>query len=467
MGVLTVKNPYSGAVLGEVPSPDDGAVIQTLVAAGKAFTRWRESTSAERSQLLAAVSKKIAAEKPQLAALMSAEAGKPIKFAEAEVDRAVGVFDWAAGEAVRFGGEVLRLDTTKTGRPGHGLVTRFPRGVILGITPFNFPLNLVAHKVAPALATGNVIVVKPSPATPLTALRLAEIVGECGGAGLMTVVMASDAQTAKLTAAPEVAMVSFTGSARVGWLVREQAPRKPVTLELGGNAWCLVAGDVPEADLPGIARRVTATGYGYAGQSCISVQNVACDAALWPRFREHLAEATQATAYGDPASDAVVCGPVINDAASKRIPAEIAKGGGKRTVTSEKAVGAPGSALLLKPTYVEEPDLGSSLVREEIFGPVVTARPYKAFDEVLGWVNGSHYGLQTGIYTNDYALIDQAYRELEVGGVIINDAPTTRYDHQPYGGVKDSGFGREGLAVAMEEMTEPKFLALSAKRVLG
>ena len=465
--VLKVTNPYDGAALGDVPIPTDqelGKIVTRGAAAAKA---WARSTSAERHGVLTAVAQGLTDNRETFVTLISKEAGKPRRFAEVEVDRAIGVFHWAAGEALRFGGKVLRLDTTKNGRPGMGIVTRFPRGLILGITPFNFPLNLVAHKVAPALASGNTILVKPSPQAPLTALELAGLVEKhAPGLNLMGVVAATDEQTARLTAAPEVAMVSFTGSARVGWLIREQAPKKPVTLELGGNAWCLIAPDVPEADLPGIARRVAGAAYGYAGQSCISVQNVACAENLWPAFRDAMVAATQAPPYGNPADPAVVCGPLINGGARARIEKDLATAKGRHH-TSVKLVGAGDCKTLLAPVFVEDADPSSPLVREEVFGPVATGRAVSTTEDALRLVNASHYGLQAGLYTNDLALIERAYEELHVGGLIINDVPTTRYDHQPYGGVKDSGFGREGLESAMEEMTEPKFLALGAGRVLG
>lgn len=287
MSSLQIKNPYSGALLGEIPFATPEEMRRVVAKAVGTFQKWRHSSAWERAQVLLQVAAQLEIEKEEFAQLICQEAGKPIQAARGEVDRAVGVLRWASAEAQRFSGELLRLDASSTGRPGFGIHTRFPRGVILGITPFNFPLNLAMHKVAPAVACGCSIVIKPSPATPLTALRLAGLF-ESLVPGLVQVVMADDAGTAQLTCLPEIAMISFTGSSKIGWKIRQQAPQKPTALELGGNAWVVVMADTPAAAFPAIARKIANAAFGYAGQSCISVQNVGVAASIWDEFSPFL-----------------------------------------------------------------------------------------------------------------------------------------------------------------------------------
>lgn len=459
---LHVRSPYSGQELARLAYASPAEVQHTLGRAREAFTRWRESSAFERSQLLLEVAAELEARRDEFAALIRDEAGKPITFAQVEVDRALGTLRWAAGEAQRFGGEVLRIDAGKGGRAGMGVHQKFPRGVILGITPFNFPLNLTLHKVAPAVACGCAIVIKPSSMTPMSAIRLAALF-EKHVPGLVQVALTHDEGTRELTRAREIAMVSFTGSARVGFEIRRQVPDRPVTLELGGNAWCIVAEDLPESAYAAVARRIAAGAFGYAGQSCISVQNVAVARAVWPRFKESLAQATRDTVFGNPSDASVVSGPLINESARKRVAETLAKAGveGSNRIQSEKRVG---SVEVAAPTllFVDEKD-DSELTREEVFAPIMTARPYSDVGALIARINSGRYGLQAGVFTQNLALIERLYADLEVGGLVVNDAPTTRYDHQPYGGVKDSGQGREGLRYAMDEMCESKFLALSSR----
>jgi acyl-CoA reductase-like NAD-dependent aldehyde dehydrogenase len=469
MPELLVKSPYNDQELKTLPFANDRDLLKIFEDAHEAFTRWKTSTSFRRSELLLAVASELESRRDEFAALMTSEAGKPITYSKAEVDRGLGVLRWAAGEATRAGGELLRLDTAKTGRDGFGIHTRFPKGVIFGITPFNFPLNLVLHKIAPAVASGCSIIIKPSPSTPLTTLRLVEIFEKLEK-GLVQCLIADDKLTETVTRSREIAMVTFTGSARVGKLIQQQAYDKPVTLELGGNAWVLIGEDVSEASYPTIAKRICGGAFGYAGQSCISVQNVAIASAHWDGFEKALKEATLATVFGDPTNETVVSGPVINSAATKRIGAELKKATGKLELTvSTQLEGSlrAGDVNLIAPTLIS---VGSqkisadllSLQNEEIFGPVMMAQKFESLDEVIATINKSHYGLQAGVYTQNLATIETLYRELDVGGLIVNDVPTTRYDHQPYGGQKDSGVGREGLRYAMDEMTYSKFLALSS-----
>ena len=467
-GELIVRNPYSEVELGRLKYASLDEARQTLSRASEAFRRWRTSSAWERHQLLNAIADQLERRKAEFSQLISAEAGKPIQLAQGEVDRGLGVLRWAAAETQRFAGELVRIDAGATGRPGFGLNTRFPRGVVLGITPFNFPLNLVLHKIAPALACGCSILIKPSPYAPLVAIRLVEMIQKLVPdlPGLVQVICARDDLSEEMTRASEVAMISFTGSARVGWMIRKQAPEKATALELGGNAWVVVMPDTSEADLAAIAKRISGAAYAYAGQSCISVQNVAVCKELWPKLRDSLAAATENVPFGNPESASVISGPVINSGAAERIRTQLSKAPqGSQLVTSKKLEGELSRALV-SPSLVMLPPgelSAGSLSEEEIFGPVMVARRFDSVDQVVRAINSSRYGLQAGVYTQHWPTIERLYRDLEVGGLVINDVPTTRYDHQPYGGVKESGQGREGVRYAMEDMTESKFLALSSR----
>jgi acyl-CoA reductase-like NAD-dependent aldehyde dehydrogenase len=472
---LVVKNPYSAAVLSELHFATPQESAKAIERAKAAFTQWKNTPAWQRTETLLAVAQDLETRKQEFAQTLCAEAGKPITLSLVEIDRGISVLRWAAGEISRFSGELLRLDAARTGRAGFGLHTRFPRGVILGITPFNFPLNLVMHKVAPAVASGCAILIKPSPATPLTALKLAEAFDKAlpkNCQGLVQVILADDRLTEDLTRSSDIAMVSFTGSARVGKLIQQQAYDKPVTLELGGNAWCIIMEDVPASAYPAIAKKISGGAYGYAGQTCISVQNVAVASSAWNDVRSQLSQATQAFAFGEPTVSEVLSGPVINEGAAKRIRGELAKASSAHAeiIRSSKIHGnvADGSANMIAPSLILAPESVTtlsgdmrSLQREEIFAPVMMAGKFDRIDDLIQTMNSSAYGLQAGVFTQNLSVIEKLYKELEVGGLIINDVPTTRYDHQPYGGVKDSGHGREGVRYAMEEMTYSKFLALS------
>ncbi len=465
MKTLEVRSPYSGKLLDQVPFTSLEEAQGAIQKATEAFRKWRNSSAWERSQLLTHAAVQLENQKEDFASLICEEAGKPIQLARGEVDRAIGVLRWASGEAQRFSGELLRLDAGPTGRPGFGIHTRFPKGVILGITPFNFPLNLALHKVAPAIASGCSIIIKPSPFTPLSAAKMASLF-DGAPSGLVQVILPEDQETSQLTQHPQIAMISFTGSAKVGFQIRKQAPEKPTALELGGNAWVVIMEDTPPSYFPAIAKRIANAAFGYAGQSCISVQNVAIAADLWPTLQEQLQSHTEATHFGDPAISSVITGPVIHSTAADRIRTQLQKIPTGATLTSSKnKLGSESSSSLLAPTLICLPgkDIGkSSLVQEELFAPIMIARKFNEITDLIETINSSRYGLQTGVYTQNWTIIEKLYKELDVGGVVVNDVPTTRYDHQPYGGIKESGQGREGLRYAMEEMTDSKFLALSS-----
>ena len=465
MSRFTVANPYHGQPLAELAYAEPAEIATALQNATLLFRKWGKSSSSfERSEILKNVSLALEARRDQFAMLICHEAGKPIAYALAEVERAIGVLRWASAEALRFTGELLNLDTAASGRAGFGIASRFPRGPVLGITPFNFPLNLVLHKIAPAVACGCPILIKPSPFTPLTALALAKLFSE-QLPHLVQILLADAEATAKLTQAPEIATVSFTGSAPVGWQIRKQAPLKPTTLELGGNAWVIVTDDTLPEHFPKIINRIVGAAYGYAGQSCISVQNAAIAASRFEEFKTLLIEATENVAYGDPERKEVISGPVINTGAVSRIKNSLANlPKGSEKFTSRNLVGEAHPDSVLAPTLitVSEGEKGP-IVQEEIFAPIMTLQRFTTLENLVTSVNSGHYGLQAGVYTQNLSTIQALYKKLDVGGVVVNDVPTTRYDHQPYGGQKDSGQGREGIRYAMEEMTEVKFLALSSQ----
>jgi glyceraldehyde-3-phosphate dehydrogenase (NADP+) len=476
---LVVRDKFNGRELQDLAYLGSTQIEHLLTKAEQAAVESQHLSAFDRSRLLSTVADMLNEELESWATLICQEAGKPITLARTEVERACHVFQWAAAEALRFAPKALRLDTTRSQRAGVGLVTRFPRGVIAAITPFNFPLNLAAHKVAPALATGNVVLLKPSPQAPLVAKRLAELITSlCKAQGLPTelvqLALVENNAVLPLCQDPRVAMVSFTGSSAVGWWLRDHLPRKPVTLELGGNAWCIIAEDIAPAQLPQIAERIVGGAYGYAGQSCISVQNIACHRSLFKDFTAVLSQKVSQCAYGDPKAANVVCGPVISTDAAKRIRAIIqdatngASSSAVPSVVSTNLIhgdsgrkSANESGALIAPTLILAPNPSSPLVQEEIFGPVASALAYESTDDLFTLINGGRYGLQAGLFTDSQSLIEKAYHTLKLGGLVVNNTPSTRYDHQPYGGIKDSGYGREGIEAAMDELTEPRFLALS------
>jgi glyceraldehyde-3-phosphate dehydrogenase (NADP+) len=334
-----------------------------------------------------------------------------------------------------------------------GIGRRFPIGPILGITPFNFPLNLVAHKVAPAIASGNPIIIKPAPQTPLTALRLGQIMVEAGWpAGAISVLPCSNEVAAKMATDERPQMLSFTGSAAVGWQLKSQAGRKRVTLELGGNAAVLVHED---ADLDLAALRIVSGGFSYAGQSCISVQRVFVHKTRWQTLAQKITAAVEALVTGDPLDEETQVGPMISEAAAMRAESWINEAieAGAHLLTGGERNGS-----ILQPTVIAKPPVGSKIYEEEVFAPVVTINPYETFEDGIAMVNASRYGLQAAVFTRDFGRIMQAWRELQVGAVLVNDSTSWRADQMPYGGVKDSGMGREGVRSAIEEMTEERLL---------
>jgi len=446
-----VRSPYSGEVVGEVAEQTWDDLDRALDKAVAAFDTTRRQSAFERSQILLAAAVGIRERSEELTRLIVAEGGKPYKNAKVEVARAASTLTWAGEEAKRFTGELVRLDTEATASGRLGLVRKFPLGVVLGISPFNFPLNLVCHKVGPALAAGNAIVVKPASATPLSALKLEEIIGSES----MQVVTASSKDAERGLQDDRVAKISFTGSSEVGWHIKSLAPRKKVTLELGGNAAVIVE---PDADLAHAADRVAYGGFYQAGQSCISVQRVLVHEDVFSAFCDALVPRVEALKTGDPSDEDTDVGPLIDRGALDRVDSWVqeALAGGAHALCGAKREDPCYLPTVLTNTA---PDMKVSC--NEVFGPVITVQPYALFEEAIALANETSYGLQAGVFTNDIERVFRAHREIEVGGVIHNDVSAFRADQMPYGGEKDSGFGREGVRYAMDEMSETRILVLS------
>jgi acyl-CoA reductase-like NAD-dependent aldehyde dehydrogenase len=447
---LPVVNPYTGEEFARVPMGNAETIGLAIGAAVSAFPKVRNAPAHQRATLLNKIARGIEARRAEFVETIVNEGGKPVFFAEAEVSRAIMTFQTAAEEARRQHGEMLDLDGLPPGEGHLGFTRRFPIGVISAITPFNFPLNLVAHKVAPCLATGNTMVVKPATKTPLTALLLAEVLQEEGvPAGQVNFITCSNDDAAALITDDRVKKVTFTGSPAVGWKLKAQCGKKRITLELGGNAGCIVHSD---ADLDSAIPMIAMGGFGQAGQSCISVQRIVVHDSLYEKFRERFtSHVKDKIKTGDPRDRATVVGPMITRDALEKIEATI-----KRAIANGATVVHGGNVIgqCLEATVIENAPPSDPLCAQEAFAPIVTLHRYQEFDEALRFVNDSDFGLQAGIFTRDIQLALRAFETLEVGGVLVNQVPTFRVESMPYGGVKDSGFGREGVRWAMEEMTE-------------
>jgi acyl-CoA reductase-like NAD-dependent aldehyde dehydrogenase len=456
--IVDVRAPYDGSVIARVAQGRREHAEAAIAAAVKAFGTTRRLPAFERQRVLRRISAAIGERKEEFARTLAQEAGKPIKGARIEVERAIFTFNVAAEESIRIYGEYLPLDWQEFTAGRWGIVRRFPLGPVAGITPFNFPINLVAHKVAPAIAAGCSMVLKPAPQTPLCALLLAECVQQAGWPdGGLNVIPLSNEDAGLLVTDDRLKLITFTGSVPVGWDIKRRAGKKKVVLELGGNAAVIVHND---ADLPYAVERCITGGFGYAGQTCISVQRIFVEHSVYGRFTDLFVEGAKRLKTGDPLDDSIDVGPVIRESDAVRTVSwiEEAVRAGARVLC-----GGNRTNLIVEPTVLTgtKPDMKVNC--QEIFGPVVTIEPYKNFDDALRMVNNSSFGLQAGVFTHDAKLLFQAYEELEVGGMIAGDVPSFRIDHMPYGGVKDSGLGREGLRYAIEDMTEPKLLVMNLR----
>ncbi|MEW2354477.1 aldehyde dehydrogenase family protein [Spirillospora sp. NPDC029432] len=453
---LTVAHPYDGRVVGTaaVPTPDQ---VEEAVAAAYALRKEAAALPLHvRAEALAHVSRRLAERSEEIARLITGENGKPLLWARGEVTRAVSTFRFAAEEARRWSGTTQRLDTDPAAAGRMAYVTRVPKGAVLGISPFNFPLNLAAHKIAPAIAVGAPIVLKPAPATPLSALLLGELLAETDlPAGMFSVLPVPNDRAPALVDDPRLPIVSFTGSVPVGWAIRDQAPRKHVTLELGGNGAAVV---LPDADLDWAATRIGLFSNYQAGQSCIAVQRVLVDRPVYDEFVPKLIDAVNGLVTGDPWDDRTQVGPLVSQDAAERVESWV-----KEAVEAGARVLAGGArdGAAYAPTVLADVPADAKIAREEVFGPVMLVQPVDGVDEAFEVVNDSTFGLQAGVFTRNLDIAFRAHRELDVGGVVIGDVPSYRADQMPYGGVKDSGVGREGLHSAMTDYTEEKVMVLT------
>ena len=447
-----VRAPWDGRLLGRTAQASPAQVDAALAFASEARPRLQAQTTGARRQVLEGIVAGLTARARDFEDLICHQAGKPRELARVEVRRATEVFRLAAAELVRFGGSVVPVDLDAESAGLECEVRRFPAGVVVGIVPFNFPLNLGAHKVAPALAVGAPIIVKPPPQAPGPQLLLAELAREAGAdPAALQVLPCEDAVAERLATSPRVRVLSFTGSARVGWMLKSKAPAR-VLLELGGNAAVLVGAD---DDLDRAVERCVFGAFAYAGQVCIKVQRIYVERPVAQAFQERFLARARRVRPGDPSEEGTLCGPVIDDRSAERITAwvdeAVAQGG-------RVLLGHARKGRLLEPTVLVDVPSAARVAREEVFGPVAALWPVESWEAGLGAVNDGDYGLQAGVFTRDLARARAAFHTLEVGGVVVNDVPIYRSDNYPYGGVKGSGLGREGVRYAMEELTEERVL---------
>ncbi|HJR59423.1 MAG TPA: aldehyde dehydrogenase family protein [Vicinamibacterales bacterium] len=456
---LSVLNPYDGTSVGRTWLAGDAELDAAAQAAVGVADALRRLPAFERAAVLMRASGELVRRKDEIARVLAGEAGKPIKDALIETDRAAMTFHAAADEARRLGGEFVPMDLAPHGAGRLAVVKRFPVGPVAAISPFNFPLNLTAHKIAPAIAAGNPIVLKPATKTPLSAITLADIVVRAGlPPGAISVLPMPRKSGDRLVTDERFKLLTFTGSSAVGWDMKARAGKKKVILELGGNAGVIVD---ESADVAFAAGRVATGGFAFAGQSCISVQRVYVHTRIFADFAAQLVRLVEALKVGDPLDPSTDIGPMIEEAEAGRIDEWVREAiyQGARVLTGGKRLGGP----LYAPTILTDVPSEARVCSQEVFAPLVVLEPFTSFDEAIAEVNRSIYGLQAGVFTADLEHALQAFDVLEVGGVLVNDVPTFRIDHMPYGGVKDSGLGREGPKYTIEEMTEPRLLIINRR----
>jgi acyl-CoA reductase-like NAD-dependent aldehyde dehydrogenase len=448
---VDVRSPYSGEVVGRVAK---AGAAETSTAIDAADCAMEEPLPAhKRAEILVRVAGALGRRHDEVARLISDEAGKPLKAARVEAARAMSTYTFAAVEARKLAGEMVPMDAAQAGEGKLAFTLRRPIGVVGAISPFNFPLNLVAHKLAPALAAGCAVVLKPASQTPLSALLLAELEDEAGlPAGWLNVVVGSASEIGDVLVEDErVKAITFTGSGPVGWELRKRAAKKRVNLELGNATPVIVAGD---ADIPATAAKLAQNAFSFAGQSCISVQRIYVAREVYDQFVGELIPKVEALKLGDPAEEDTDVGPVIDEGARTRILEWI------EATSGEVLTGGVVEGDLIRPTVIANPAPDDEVSREEVFGPVCTVSPVGSLDEAIRLSNGTRYGLQAGIFTASLDSALRAAQELEFGGVTVNEAPTFRSDQMPYGGVKDSGNTREGPRYAVRELTEERVVIL-------
>lgn len=452
---IEVRDKFSGEVATRVALADRAAVERAIGLAHAAAPAMAKLASHERKEILAHCVARFRERAEELAWILAIEVGKPIKDARGEVGRLIDTFELAAEESVRRSGEILPLDRTARGKGYTGFLKRVPLGPIAAITPFNFPLNLGAHKVAPAIAAGCPFVWKPASATPVSALVVGEILAETAlPAGAFSVLPCRANDAEPLIVDERLKLVSFTGSPEVGWELKRKAGKKRVSLELGGNAACIVCAD---AELDDAVERLVFGAFYQSGQSCVSVQRILVEAPVYEALKSKLVVRAKSLVSGDPKDERTFVGPLITLDDAVRLEAWIASATqrGAKLLCGGTRRGAVLDATLLEGVPRDEP-----LCAAEAFGPVAVLEPFANFDDALRVANASRFGLQAGVFTRDLERAHRAWDELEVGGVIVNDVPSWRADAMPYGGVKDSGFGREGVRWAIEELSEPRLMVM-------
>ena len=452
---LDVLDKHTGEVAFQVALADDAVVDQAITASVRARRAMAELPSWRRRDILLHCVSRFRERQDELVEVLIVEAGKVVRDAGGEVTRLIETFQIAAEEATRIGGEVMPMDIAERAEAYTGMYKRVPIGPVSFITPFNFPYNLVAHKVAPAIAAGCPFILKPADKTPVGALLIGEILAECDlPEGAFSILPVEVEQAARFTEDERLNFLSFTGSDKVGWMLKEKAGKKPVAMELGGNAACLVDAD---ADLDDAVARIVFGGFYQSGQSCISVQRVLVHEEVAENFKRRLIEAVGQLKSGDPRDPDTFIGPMITVDDAERVVDWIAEA---TDAGAEVLIGGQREGRVVRPAVLTGVPDDCKLYQEEVFGPVIVVETFSDFNQALERINDSRYGLQAGLFIRDIGKIHKAWNRLDVGGVIINDVPAFRVDHMPYGGVKDSGLGREGIRFAIEDMTEIRLLAI-------
>lgn len=458
--IKKIFNPFNNECIGEVFLADEKDFSNSISYLQNTFDKFKELPSYKRYDLLSKISDKLSKKRDQIANLITTETGKPIKFSKIEIDRAILTFRLGAEETTRIHGELLQLDLLRGSEQRLGIVKRFPIGLILGITPWNFPVNLVAHKISPALASSNVILLKPSSNSFLCGIEIGKIIFECCeelsiDMCPINVLTLGGKELDNLITDERIKMISFTGSPGVGWNLKRKTIKQKVALELGGNAGVAVE---PDTDIDSAIQKILIGAFAAAGQSCISVQRLYVHKNIYDEFKSKLIENIKQIKFGNPFDEDTIVGPMITEEEARRAERWIndARKSGAMILTGGEREGA-----VLQPTLIEDASNSLQVKYDEVFAPVLTLESYSDFENAISEINNSKYGLQAGIFTNDMKKILYAYRNINTGGVIINDASAYRMDSMPYGGVKDSGNAREGVAYAIKEMTEEKILVLN------
>ncbi|MGO9136622.1 MAG: aldehyde dehydrogenase family protein [Syntrophales bacterium] len=457
--ILKVANPFNNEVFANTYLGHEADLEEAILKAQSAENVMKGLSSFERFDILRYIADTLIQRKDRLSRVLAQESGKPLIYAGAEIDRSSQTFLIAAEESKRLPREYLSLDWTAGGKDKEGLVKYFPVGLVAGISPFNFPMNLAAHKIAPAIATGCPIIVKPASATPLSTLELAKIIDETSlPKGALSIVPMDRTTGMKLVTDERFKLLTFTGSPEVGWRMKKEAGKKKVVLELGGNAGVIVCGS---ADIDFAVKRCIFGGFAYSGQICIHAQRIFVERRIFDEFLEKFAVSAQNLRFGDPLKPETQISVMIDEPNAKRVADWVreATNGGAKTVCGGNREGA-----FCEPTVLTNTKRSMKVNCLEVFGPVVTIEPYTTIEEAVRMVNDTNFGLQAGIFTHNMNEINYAFINLEVGGIIVNDVPTFRVDHMPYGGIKDSGLGREGLKYAILDMMEPKILVTDTRQ---